>query len=35
MNVVIGDFVYVLAVSVVYLIGLLIYNVYRPKKKKQ
>jgi len=30
-----GDFVYVLAVGVIYLIGLLIYNLYKPKKKKQ
>jgi hypothetical protein len=30
-----SDFIYVAAVSAVYLIGLLIYNMYKPKKKTE
>ena len=29
-----GDLVYLFAVSAAYFIGLLIYNIYKPKKKK-
>jgi len=31
----IGDLVYLFAAAAVYLIGLAVYNVYIPKKKKQ